>query len=198
MTTTDTPALFDASHTNPMGWEEFHTIVSDLATRLLAYQRQHGFTFDAVAPLLRSGAIPGTMLASKLRVVPMVPLQIKHDYAAQQVGIKLRPAVPDGLDAAAPLNILVAECNTYTGRSARAACTLLRETFPNARLHYACVTKVYGGPERIADYDSQHIGVHTDEAFKGKSHMDLRPGITIFPWETVEHQLEDANAPNSA
>ncbi len=181
---------YDISHTNPMGWDEFHHIVETVIARL----RASGVVFDAVVPLLRSGAIPAVMIANKLRIIPIIPLQLKYDYAAGMVAVKTPPVVPPGLDAAAPLNLLVVECNTNTGQSATQAQKLLAATFPAATLHYATVTAVFGGPTTLAGYAAYYIGTVANEAFKDDAPQTARAGITIFPWETAEYELDDINA----
>jgi hypoxanthine phosphoribosyltransferase len=181
---------YDLSHVNQMSWGEFHDIVRDIIQRL----QQTGIQFDACAPMLRSGAIPGTMIANKLKIIPVIPLQVKYNYNDHCVDTIIKPTVPNGLDVNKVGNILVTECNTYMGTSAFLVRNLLKSAFPNAKLHYVCVTKVFGGPQVIDGYDTYIWGKLTNEAFKVNAPADARSGITIYPWETPEYELDDINA----
>jgi hypoxanthine phosphoribosyltransferase len=184
---------YDLSHTNPMSWDEFDRIASSLIDQLSTYQNKHHFKFDAVAPMLRSGGIPAVMIANKMQIIPMIPLQVKYNYDHGGVDTVIPPLCPLTLDENAVKNILVTECNTYMGTSSKLVVNLLNKKFPKADLHYACITKVYGGPQNIKGYKSYHIGCWTNEAFKDNAPNNCRPGITIYPWETAEYELEDIN-----
>jgi hypoxanthine phosphoribosyltransferase len=184
---------FDLSHTNPMDWDEFQSIVNHVIDTLVRFQNDNDLTFDAVSPILRSGAIPATMIANKLQIIPSIPVQVKYNYDADSVDTIIAPQCPQNRHLEEIENILVVESNTYTGQSSRLVCKLLRETFPHAKIHYVCMTKVFGGPDITEDYDSYHYGRLTNEAFKDNAPDECREGITIYPWETAEFELEDIN-----
>ena len=179
--------IFDLSHVNRMSWDEFHTIIDKLINDL------KGYNFDAIAPILRSGSIPATMIGNKLKIVPTIPLQIKYNYNSKTIDILQRPRCPENMNKTTIKNILVTECNTSSGKGAQTALDLLQSEFPESKIHYACVTKVFGGPEKIEGYESYHIGQWTNEAFKTNAPREYREGITIFPWETDEFELQDIN-----
>ncbi len=185
---------YNLSHTNKMEWDEFHNIVTSLIDKLSTLQKNNNFVFNAITPLMRSGAIPATMIANKMQIIPIIPLQVKHNYDHGGVDTIIPPICPLNIKKSAIKNILVVECNTYKGTSSKLTYTLLKNEFPDADIHYACVTKVFGGPERIDGYKSYHIGQWTNEAFKENAPKDARQGITIYPWETAEYELEDINA----
>lgn len=151
--------------------------------------------FDAIAPIMRSGAIPGMMIANKFQITQVIPLQLKYNYAQNCIDTLIPPILPKGLDKQG--HILVVDCNTYTGGSASQALHILKEALPDAHFHYACITKVYDGPETIEGYESYTYGQMTNEAFKAQKEdlgtLNLRDGITIFPWETIEFELADIN-----
>lgn len=178
---------YNKSHANPMPWNEFHDIVNRLILDLKNYQ------FDAVAPILRSGAIPATMIANKLKIIKTIPVQVKYNYKSKVIDVIHAPKLPESSIKDDIKNILVTDCNTYSGGSAKKVYEMLRQEFPNAKIHYACVTKVYGGPDTIEGYDSYHIGQWTNEAFNDNAPNYCRRGITIYPWETVDYELEDIN-----
>lgn len=190
--------MFDASHINPMGWDEFHALVRQLIKQLAAQQQQQGQAFAAVAPILRSGGLPAVMIANALRIIPMLPLQVKTAAGASQsdaAQLVLPPVVTPLLTPDAPHHLLIVECNTHTGQSARLAQQALRAIYPQAHLHYACVTKVFGGPPQIDGYDSYHAACLTNEAFRADAPATARAGITVFPWENPADELEEINGP---
>lgn len=190
----DTKTPFNESHTNPMGWDEFHGLVNGLIEQLTDYQREQGIVFSAVAPMLRTGGIPAAMIANKMRIIPMVPLQLKYNYATRALAVMVAPAVPDGLDTTVPIHILVVEAHTSSGRAAQRAAELLHQALPHATLHYVSVTRVFGGPETLEGYASYHAGIATNEKFRDDAPAGTRPGIAIYPWETAAYELEDINA----
>ena len=94
-------------------------------------------------------------------------------------------------------NILICENNTSSGATARAAIAHLKTLFPAAKLYYATVAKVFGGPDSFEGVENYFFGVRTNERFLASpaqmKEFSLRPGITIFPWEITEHELEEMN-----
>ena len=191
--------VFDKSHTNPMSWNEFDLIVNKLVSNIDAYQKEKGICFDILSPVLRNGSIPATIIGNKLQIVLTAPLQLK--YCAEGLKVLLPPSVPSGIDASLPLNILVVETNTCSGASATLAQEILKKVYPQATMHYASVAKVFGYPNLFDGYASCHFGVVTDEAFKATDEEaeknKLRYGITIFPWETTEFELNAVNGNGS-
>ena len=184
---------FDMTHINQMNWEEFQNIIDSLIEKLTDYQTTHNFKFDAVVPMLRSGGIPATVIANRMQIIPVIPLQVKYNYDHGGVDVIIPPTCPENVSKDSIKNILVTECNTYSGQSAKLSYNLLHNAFPTSDLHYACITKVYGGPETIEGYKSYHVGKWTNEAFKDDAPEEYRKGITIYPWETPEFELEDIN-----
>jgi len=180
------------THVNLMDWNEFHQIVK----RLIDQLSKMNITFDAVTPILRSGAVPATMIANKLKIIPTIPVQVKYNYTDDCIDKIIPPVCPRNRTKENIKNILVVDSNTYTGGSAGLVAQLLNEEFPDAKLHYVCVTKVFGGKEMIDGYSTYTVGQITNEAFTGDAPNDARYGITIFPWETAQYELDDINAEN--
>lgn len=183
--------------TNPMSWQEFGTILDDLVTQISEYLAQNSLQIHAVAPILRSGAIPGSVIANKLEIIPQLPIQVKHNYQQNKLE-QILPVTKLLTPLPKKPTILVAECNTYSGKSARKAGQLVLENYSQATLMYATVTKVYRKDEiDLSLFDKVFVGKHTNESFEADhttaKELDLRPKITIFPWETPERELRDIN-----
>lgn len=184
--------------TNPMSWQEFGSILDSLFSSIQSDLESNQISVDAVAPVLRSGALPAAVLANKLEIIPMIPIQVKHNYQEQQLEQLLPVAKPLTPSFPSKPTILVCECNTFSGKSARAAASLLQTTFPEARLFYATVTKVYRSAEiDLSMFEKAFVGKHTNEGFEANQETatkkELRPKITIFPWETAARELRDIN-----
>jgi hypoxanthine phosphoribosyltransferase len=181
---------FTPDDTNPMSWDEYGAAVQTLLDRV----RATGLSFDAISPIMRSGGIPGNVLAIRLQITRIIPLQFKYlsDPARLE---QINPAPPPSI--AGQPNILICENNTSTGGTAQAAIARLKMMFPQGRLHYATVAKVFGGPDSFAGIEGYYFGVQTNERFLASparmKELSLRPGITIFPWETTEHELKEIN-----
>src|SRR4051812_21182535 len=75
--------IYNAGDINSMSWEEYGTALQRLSKKVQA----SGFTFDAIAPIMRSGAIPGSALAIHLRIAKIIPLQFKYLRQPTRLGI---------------------------------------------------------------------------------------------------------------
>src|ERR1700722_14163658 len=177
--------------TNPMSWEEYGHVVQTLLEKICAT----GLSFDAIAPVLRSGGIPGNALAIRLQITRIIPLQFKyqgHPAKLEQMDSTPRQSMP-GLP-----NILICENNTSTGGTAQAAIARLKMMYPESNLHYSTVAKVFGGPDSFAGVEGYYFGVQTNERFLASpaqmKEFSLRLGITIFPWEIEEDELREINS----
>lgn len=185
--------------TNPMSWEEFDSLVAKLKADISSYCSEHAITIDAVCPILRNGAIPATMIANSLKIVPMIPVQVKCDYTVGKP-VQLLP-FSKSLSPTIGANptFLVVECNTFSGESARLAATIIKEAYPSATLLYVTVTQVYRKtPVDLSMFTHVFTGVFTNENFEASDaeaiSSQLRPKVVIYPWETAEFEIADINA----
>lgn len=85
-----------------MSWEEYEHAVKTLLERICAT----GLSFDAIAPVLRSGGIPGNVLAIRLKITRIIPLQFK--YLGHPARLKQLDSTPCQLMPGLP-NILICE-----------------------------------------------------------------------------------------
>jgi hypothetical protein len=178
-----------------MAWHEFDELMDILLQKIthhLGAQNVH-----VVSPLLRTGGIVGGILAIKMGVVPLLPLQFKHSYAPTE--IRQIISLPEILvPVPTNMNILIAEGNTSSGSTALRAARLIKEKYPEARIYLATLTKVYGSPESLDGIEAIFYGTLTNENFNAPpeeaERLGLRKGVTIFPWENIESELADLNA----
>lgn len=185
-----TMKIYTKDDTNPMSWAEYGAVVQTLLDKV----RASGVSFDAIALILRSGGIPGSTLAINLQITRIIPLQFKYMSDPARLETRnLEPAQP----TTDRLNILICENNTSTGGTAQAAVAQLKRMFPQSKLHYATVAKIFGGPDSFEGIEGYYFGVQTNERFLASpaqmKQLSLRPGITLFPWEIAEHELQEIN-----
>ena len=191
--------LFTLEDTNPMYWAEFDSIVQKLITEIIEYCSKTSIHIDAVCPILRNGAIPATMIANKLKIVPMLPVQVKCDYT-QGKPVQLLPfARSMSPSMHENPNLLVVECNTFSGESARLAGSIIKEVYPDASLLYATVTQVFRKvPIDLSIFTHVFTGMFTNENFEASEEEEaeqfMRKKVVIYPWETPEFEIADINA----
>ena len=188
---------FAENDVNRMSWEEFSKLMESLISEVSNHFQKNNQRIDVIAPMLRTGGIVGGMLAIKMKVETMLPVQFKYSY--NPTTINQITTLPDILPKISESpNILLCEGNTSSGSIATKAAKAIKEKYPNSKIYLATITKVYEGPESLEGIDGIFYGQMTNESFKAtpeqESSLNLRKGITIFPWETAEDELADINA----
>jgi hypothetical protein len=189
---------YTLADTNKMTYEEFGGLVDVLHTKISEYLKDKGTTIDLVSPVLRTGGVLGSMLAAKLRILPMLPVQFKYSYSPVELTQII--SVPDILQKIPDEpTILICEGNTSSGETAVNVIKLLKQKFPSSHLLYATVTQVYS--EQVLELegvDQIFYGVQTNENFsigdQEAERLGLRKGITVFPWENAQEEIDDFNA----
>ncbi len=132
-----------------------------------------------------------------MRIIPILPVQFKYSYNPRRIDQII--SVPDILvDVPEEMNVLLCEGNTNSGSIAMRAADAIHEKYPKAKIYLATLVKVFGCPDRLDGIEHVFHGVMSDENFKAteeqKKELDLRQGITVFPWERAEDELADINA----
>lgn len=184
---------YQLKDTNPMSWDEFGQMCEKLVNKVLDL----GVKFDAVAPVLRTGMIPATVIANKLGIINIIPVHLKYFYNPTEIKLMMPIVKPLSLDSKP--RILVVEANTSSGDSAEKAYSLLKKEIPDSEIYYATLTRVFKRDLRsLSMYKACLYGVMTDEDVTAtemeKKEFSLREGITIYPWETAERELEEINS----
>jgi hypothetical protein len=188
---------YSAADANPMSWVEFENLADSLVSQLKDYFKSRGEAIDAITPLHRTGGIVGGLLAIKLEVVPILPAQFKYSYNPTK--INQISTLPDLLvDLPKSPNIIFCEGNTSSGSISKAAAKLVKEKYPDSKIYLATLTKVFGGPEALENIEKIFYGRLTNEGFKATPEevkaLNMREGVTIFPWEKTESEIADINA----
>jgi hypothetical protein len=188
---------FTNADTNPMSWVEMSDLTDTVISKIEAHFSARDERINVIAPLLRTGGILGGILSIKMKVVTMLPVQYKYFY--DPASIKQIISIPEILvDIPTKMNILLCEGNTSSGSISKKAAFKLKQKYPQAKIYLATLTKVYGGPDTIDGIENIFYGCLTDEMFvadeETKRKLNLRRGITIFPWENAEDELRDINS----
>lgn len=184
---------YQLEDTNTMSWDEF----GELCDKLVEDVKFIGVKFDAIAPILRNGMIPATVIANKLEIINIIPIHLKYFYNPTEIRLMLPIVKP--LSMGNNPKILVVESNTSSGQTAIKTHSLIKEEFPDSEIYYATVTRVFKNPSpNLSMYKKYLYGIMTDEDLlaseEEKRDYSLREGITIFPWETAERELNEINS----
>lgn len=178
-----------------MSWAEFDELIGVLIKKINSHFGNK--KPDVIAQLHRTGGIVGSVLAIKMGIVPLLPLQFKYSYNPTK--ITQITSVPDILvDVPEDMNVILAEGNTGTGSIAKEAAKAIKAKYPKAKVYLATLCKVYGGFEKLDGIEDVFYGTLTDEKFvatdEEKKKLSIRPKITIFPWENKKDELNDINS----
>jgi hypothetical protein len=132
------PVAVQESDLRLLSYAELGQLLEILTGNVLKVCRERSLRIDAVAPIWRSGAVPGCHLASKLGVVDLLPLQYKHTHDRTHP-IHRPYAVPTLTRALNRPVILMADANTVTGEIAQCAAADIRATWPDSTILFASV-----------------------------------------------------------
>jgi len=182
--------------TNPILWPEFDLLIDNLITDINQYFTKHNKKIHVISQLHRTGGIVGSILAIKMELVPLLPVQFKYTY--NPTDITQISSVPDLLvDVPEDMNVILAEGNTSSGSVAKLAAKAIKEKYPKSTIYLATLTRVYGGFDSLENIEHIFQGAFTNEKFLATSQeiaqYSIREGITVFPWENLEQELVENN-----
>jgi len=189
--------MYTKSDTHKMTWDEFDGLIEVLIGKVEDYFVDTPKGIDVVSQLHRTGGIVGSIMAIKMGIVPLLPLQFKYSYAPTRIDQII--SVPDILVPIRDnMNVLLCEGNTSSGSVAIRAAKVIHDAYPSAKIYLATVVKVFGCSDTLEGIEHVFYGVMSDEKFKAteviKKELNLREGITIFPWEREDDELADIHA----
>jgi len=183
--------------TNPMSWDEMDSLINLLIEKINKYFNEHSKQAHVVSQLHRTGGIVGSLLALKMGIIPLLPVQFKYSYNPTKINQII--SVPDILvEVPEDMNVILAEGNTGSGKVAMEAAKVIKAKYPKAKIYLATLTKVYGGFENLDGIEEVFYGTMTNEKFLANQEevkqLNLREGITIFPWENSKEELSAINS----
>lgn len=183
--------------TNPITYQELGVLVANIFKQIQEYLEVHNTKIDIIAPALRSGGVLGSMCAVHFNTTRMLPVQFKYFY--NPTSIKQVLSTPTILQDVPPSPlVLVCEGNTASGATARCVISEVKRAYPDSRILFATLTWVYDpATQPLEGIEAYFYGVQTNENFVADTEtcqrLGLRKGITIFPWENAQDELDDIN-----
>ena len=130
-----------------MSWQEFDQLIEVLIQKINDDLKDKGGV-NVISQLHRTGGIIGSILAIKMKIIPLLPVQFKYSYNPTKITQII--SIPDILiEVPENMNIVLAEGNTSSGSIAKQAAKAIKEKYPKAKIYLATLTKVYGGFEEL-------------------------------------------------
>lgn len=183
-----------------ISYQEFGVILAKLEKQVKDYCTNNNLRFDLIVPILRSGGFPGLHLASKLKIMNILPAQYKYEYLPEESIVKKFEFPNLVHELPQTLNILVTDSNTVWGAIARKVVEDVVTKFPSSTIYFASVNldqsiKELPGVEKIfyGELSNEKGELSKEEA----SEKGIPNDVIIFPWENIEEQWEEINASQS-
>ncbi|MBI2592901.1 MAG: phosphoribosyltransferase [Candidatus Colwellbacteria bacterium] len=175
-----------------LSWQEYAKTLETLYRKVNNYVKKNHLKIDAVVPILRGGAFPGTYLAYKLDLLRVIPVQYRYFIKGKTTELrKVMNFSRKDVKLPAKPTFLLVEGNHCFGVTASTAAKDLKKNFPSCRIIYAA--------DHI-DYSYQKIG-YVDAVFYGRLTNETKiltpkqcktKGIAnvcyLFPWENLEEE----------
>lgn len=175
-----------------ISWTEYQEILDKLHVKIDDYIAKNNVKIDAIVPILRGGGIPGLILAFKLKLLNVLPVQYKYLVCDDKTESKsiLTPDMINYPVSQRPVFLLV-ENNHCTGSTSRIAANDLRARFPGCRIIYAAVRMDYSH-QNIDFAEASFFGELTNESrelseSEAKS-LSVNNRLLIYPWESLEEE----------
>jgi hypoxanthine phosphoribosyltransferase len=179
------PKSYSDSDINPISWNEF----GDIFNRIKQQVEASGDLPDVILPILRSGAIPGCALAASLGVRKVAPIVMTANGPSIATVVDTK-VLESG-------HLLVVEANVHSGKTITSVLGTLDRLYPRALKSLAVLTWAYGALEPELKLSHFYVGIRTNEAKavtpEEAKRLGLRSGVGLFPWESVELELQELN-----
>lgn len=174
-----------------VSWEGYGKTLETLYQKVEKYLKEKNIKIDAVVPILRAGAFPGTYLAYKLRLLKILPIQYKYLPGQSIEPVKLLDGLSlDRKIGSTPVLLLV-ENNHCFGTSAKLAAEELSKAFPGCMIIYAAAHMDYSHQDAVSA-EAVFYGRLTNEArglsLEEAKEKGLTNEIFLFPWENLEEE----------
>lgn len=188
--------LISKTDLNIISYSEFGDIINKLIDKLKNYEKKNNIKFDIVVPILRSGGVPGMIIAINLGITKILPVQFKYCYKPVKL-IKLLSAPKILQDVGNNPNILIVENHTSTGDTAKAVIKIINKQFSKSLICYATVIREYQSPIDLEGVKGYFWGQLNDEegvlSTKQQRLMNVREKILVYPWENPEVVIQEVN-----
>lgn len=176
-----------------LSWEEYGKTLEILYKKLSEYIEKKGAKIDAVVPILRGGAIPGTYLAYKFHVLRVLPVQYHYHFTKNRIELRQILAISKNtLSLPTKPTFLLIEGNHCFGLTASNAAKDIKKSFPYCKIIYAADHMDYSY-QKIDNVDAIFYGKLTNETRALTKKECFKKGVEnplsyLFPWENIEEE----------
>lgn len=175
-----------------VSWEEYGETLEFLYQKVSKYLKENNIKIDAVVPIFRGGAIPGTYLAYKLHLLKILPVQYKYFVIDGKHVLKNLISIPkENLKISENPTFLVVENNHCFGGTSKMAINDLKKIIPGCKIIYAAAHMDYSYQE-MEQAEVVFYGKLTNECWKLFKEEALKKGLdmflSLFPWEDLEEE----------
>lgn len=185
-------AKYKKSDFKRLTWEEYGKTLEVLYRKVASYLKEHKLRVEAVIPILRAGAFPGTYLAYRLHVLRVLPVQYHYHFEKGKAFLRQILDLPEDIPGLSQRpTLLVVEGNHCFGLTARTAIADIRKRFPKARILYAADHVDYSF-QKVKGAEVVFFGKLTNETRQLSCDEAREKGINplseLFPWEDLEEE----------
>ena len=176
-----------------LSWDEYGKTLLNLYRKIARYVKKNDIKIDAVVPILRAGAFPGTYLAYKFHVLRMLPVQYHYHFKGKKILLRQLLGLPTDISDIAPDAVfLVVEGNHCFGITAQTAIKEVKQRFPKSKILYAADHMDYSY-QNVKGADAVFWGKLTNETRQLSPKEAIQKGIKnplsdLFPWEDFEEE----------
>lgn len=176
-----------------MSHEEFLSHIEFLSKDLEKFINENNLKIDYIVPVLRSGAVPAVYISNRLNVVKFAPYQVKHiKYKNEKETIEIifNPLNNLHIQKESP-TFLIVEGTHSTGKSVELCIDNILTNFPNAKLLYVCISKIYGSKSftNKVIYEKAASFYNVEMSEEDCKKLNIYNCDVVYPWETLEGEL---------
>ncbi len=176
----------------PLSWDGYGGLLEELYQKVSAYVEENAVEFDAVVPILRGGAFPGTYLAYRFGLMRVLPVQYHYIFEGDKLELcRIQSLQDEQVELFKNPTFLLVENNHCFGITASCAAKDIKEQLPEAAIIYAADHMDYSYQKN--DYaDMVFYGRLTNETRELSPEECAKLGIEnksyLFPWEQFEEE----------
>ncbi|MFH1649863.1 MAG: phosphoribosyltransferase [Candidatus Woesearchaeota archaeon] len=191
---------YKASDIVQLTWDDIQKYVEKIHADVQEYLEKNKLEIDVIVPILRGGAIPGTMLAFMFNNVRILPVQQK--YFIHDGKLVMKRMLTTNFSNLVDFNktkpvILVVEGNHSTGEIAKTAVNKIRKQMPDSTIIYVSLTRDYAFKDSVrADFITQGVYTNENRKLSKEECKQLKipfEKIRIFPWESKKEEFAGLN-----
>jgi hypoxanthine phosphoribosyltransferase len=181
-----------------VSWNEYYSLINSICKELMICLKKTNIQVNAVVPIFRGGAVAGTCIAYKLKLVTIIPVQYKYlNIKGKSKLTKVISFDSNRLkDIKRPV-IVVVENNHSSGATAQAAINDIRTKLPSSSIIYIAMFADYTH-RKLKHVNMQIYGKFTNETRALSRNAAKKLGITdkiaLFPWELLDEELKMINS----